>query len=332
MFHVRALSIAGLLGLILLLPTGQANADQNQARKLFEKMQHAAHTLDYRGVFVYQDGSALSTLKIDHAWYKGKAYERLVSQDGARREVLVNGDLVTYVRPSNKSVVIMRRDSRPVMPSRFGSKALPTSYYHLQIGSSKRIAGQACRMLMLKPADRYRYEHRMCVDIDNSLPLESEVIDRQGRAVERMLFTNIQLDSSLKPAFFKPPVLGPHYTLRWVKTNVQRGSEGKEGIPWNIKSTVLPPGFVLRATQMHRFSADGDPVCHFILSDGVATVSVFIASNVHRRDFPASTMERSGALNVLTTGSHGALITVMGEVPRITVQRIADAVRYSKAH
>ncbi|OBS10400.1 MucB/RseB C-terminal domain-containing protein [Acidihalobacter prosperus] len=326
---MRVASIAGLLGGVFLLPPIQAGAATDAAHGLFSQMRHAARTLDYRGIFVYQNGASLSTLKVEHAWHDGKEYERLVSQDGARREVLVDGDLVTYVRPSTKSVVIMHRDSHSSLPGRFASDAHATPYYHLELGATKRIAGQTCRVLVLKPIDRYRYQHRMCVDVGNHLPLESEVIDRQGNPVERLLFTDIKLVTGLKPAAFKPPVLGPQYTLRWVKTR-QAGDEAKhDGSRWSFKPSALPPGFVLRAAQTRRFSASGDPVRHFVLGDGVATVSVFIATHEHAVH-AASSMERSGALNVLTTSSHGALVTVMGEVPRITVRRIAGALTYSK--
>lgn len=329
---MRQLFIASLLGCAMFLPNAHAGVEQNQAQKLYAKMQHAARTLNYRGVFVYQNGSELSALSIEHAWSKGKSYERLISEDGARREVLVNGDLVTYVRPANKSVVIMRRGSRPVFPSHYGPKILPTTYYRLEVGVKKRIAGQICRVLLLKPVDQYRYEHQMCIADGTSLPLESEVVDHLGSPVERMMYTNIQLDSQLKPAFFKPPVLGPHYTLRWVRTNSGDSLGGKQGSLWDLKATLLPPGFALRAKQAHNFSVEGDPVCHFVLSDGVATVSVFIAHQARYRETTGSTMERSGALNVLTSISHGALITVMGEVPRITIRRISDALKYGKAH
>ncbi|WP_156782638.1 MucB/RseB C-terminal domain-containing protein [Acidihalobacter yilgarnensis] len=325
---MRVASIAGLLGGVLLLPAAQAWATPDPAQALFSQMQHAARTLDYRGIFVYQDGASLSTLKVEHAWHGGKEFERLVSQDGARREVLVDGDLVTYVRPSTKSVVIMHRDSRTGLPGRFASEVRATPYYHLVLGETKRIAGQTCRMLVLKPIDQYRYQHRMCVAVDNHLPLESEVIDHQGNPVERLLFTDIKLATDLNPSAFKPPVLGPKYTLRWVKTS-GAGSRVDDDSHWSFKPTVLPPGFALRAAQTRRFIAGGDPVRHFVLSDGVATVSVFIATHQH----PVQTspnMERSGALNVLTTDAHGALITIMGEVPRVTVQHIANALTYSK--
>lgn len=330
---MRVVLTAGLIGAILLAPIARADSDDlSPAQALFTQMQRAARTLDYRGIFVYQDGPSLSTLKVEHGWLHGKEYERLLSQDGARREVLINGDLVTYVRPASKSVVIMHRDSRGGLPGRIAAETGISPYYELALGASKRIAGRKCRMLILKPVDEYRYQHRMCVDEVNHLPLESEVIDHQGNPVERLLFTELKEVTGLTPADFKPPVLGPQYTLRWVKTNSsgepESGTSG--GSAWRFQPDQLPPGFSIRATQLRRFGSSGDPVRHFVLSDGVATVSVFIATRKHPVQVP-SQMERSGALNVLTTSLHGALVTVMGEVPRVTVHRIADALTYTKA-
>lgn len=327
---MRALALAALFGGVLLLPAAYAGTDQPQAQRLFAQMERAARTLDYRGIFIYQNGTTLSTMKIEHAWYAGKTHERLVSQDGAPREVLVNGDLVTYVRPLSKSVVIMRRDSRAALPGHFGAAMRSTSYYHLELGASKRVAGQHCRVLMLRPMDRFRYEHRLCVAAGNKLPLESEVIDHQGKAVERMFFTSIELDKGLQPVFFKPPVLGPQYTFRWIR-NKPHGVGGSQTLlHWHFRPSALPPGFALHATQVRRLGGIKEPVCHFVLSDGIATVSVFITKN---RQQPVKGMakpieERNGALNVLTTSSHGASITAMGEVPRVTIKGIVDALHY----
>lgn len=322
-----------LLTGLFLLPVTYVYAGTGGAspHKLFVKMRHAARTLDYRATFVYQNSDSLSTLKVVHAWYKGKVYERLLSQDGARREVLVNGDLVTYVRPASKSVVIMHRASHPGLPGRFVSHAHMTPYYHLKKGSIRRIAGMRCRVLMLNPVDKYRYQHRMCISKSNGLPLESAVINQQGRPIERLLFTDVKIVKGLKPADFKPPVLGPKYTLHWIRTHHIHNKTGSSQSHWKFKSAVLPPGFVLQASQIRRFQDNGEPVRHLVLSDGIALVSVFITMH-HYAAQPHPTMSHKGALNVMTTTRHGALVTVMGEVPKVTIKAIAKALNYSKNH
>ena len=63
-----------------------------------------------------------------------------------------------------------------------------------------------------------------------------------------------------------------------------------------------------------------------ILSDGMASVSIFIENRVDQSMLGESSM---GAINAFSTKHKGYGITAIGEVPPITVKTIAQSVVYS---
>jgi sigma-E factor negative regulatory protein RseB len=83
----------------------------------------------------------------------------------------------------------------------------------------------------------------------------------------------------------------------------------------------LPPGFEL-ASHNHKSGADG-VYEHMVYSDGLAAVSVYVEQQA------SGTVFRSGVSQLGTNNAYmrkqGDLqITVIGEVPAITVRSIAD--------
>ena len=91
------------------------------------------------------------------------------------------------------------------------------------------------------------------------------------------------------------------------------------------------PGFE-KIAEVKRRLHDTRLVDQVVYSDGMAAVSVFIeampasAADVH----PG--LSRTGATNIYTREVAGHLVTVVGEAPAISVQRIGDSVEYRPPH
>lgn len=311
-----------IAGLVLGLSSTAVYASASQqaeesAKSLLQGMAKAVKRLDYEGIFVYQNGNSLNTLKVVHAWHAGQERERLVSQDGSRREVLIDGSSVTYVRPSVKSIVIMQRSVHPGLPGGLGAGAWKSPYYRPQLGKQHRVAGLPCRQVVLQPTDKLRYARRICIGLRHHLPLKTEVVDQHAGVIERMLFTSLKVVKSVPASEFTPPVLGSGYTLKRLRdTGVKHASA------WRFRQ--LPAGFKLFAERERNLDSGGQRVRQLVLSDGVSTVSVFIAPATDGGGANGHFL-RSGALNVYAATAHGHDITVMGEVPKRTIRDIAGA-------
>ena len=88
------------------------------------------------------------------------------------------------------------------------------------------------------------------------------------------------------------------------------------------QSTDLPQGFRTVATRGETLPGSVEVTTHILYSDGLASVSVFIA--------PADDKGRSGPSRVGGLNSYSALVdgfqvTAVGEVPAATVERIATS-------
>jgi sigma-E factor negative regulatory protein RseB len=87
----------------------------------------------------------------------------------------------------------------------------------------------------------------------------------------------------------------------------------------------LPPGFALHHDKSQRMATSNVPVRHFVYSDGLATVSVFI-EKIRAEVAPLKGFSLVGAVNAFSSVAHDHQVTVVGEVPQNTVRRIASSV------
>jgi sigma-E factor negative regulatory protein RseB len=67
-----------------------------------------------------------------------------------------------------------------------------------------------------------------------------------------------------------------------------------------------------------------------VFSDGLAAVSVFIEPLESRRERTATGLASLGAIHIYTREVANHMVTVVGDAPAVSVQRIADAVEYRR--
>ena len=71
------------------------------------------------------------------------------------------------------------------------------------------------------------------------------------------------------------------------------------------------------------------PVEHFIYTDGLASVSIFVEKISQQQQKINSGIANFGGVNTYSTLSDGYQITAVGEVPKATVKLIVDSVQSS---
>ena len=75
-------------------------------------------------------------------------------------------------------------------------------------------------------------------------------------------------------------------------------------------------------------SGGGAPLSHVMVSDGMASVSVYVEHlDAREQDTSVTGLSSMGAVNAYGLSLGDGFVTVVGEVPPITVRRIAEAVR-----
>lgn len=303
----------------------QEDAGQN-AHEWLRQMSTASQNLNYRGTFVYLHQGRLEAMRIIHRAAEGGEQERLVALTGDAREVIRDKERVTCILPKSKAVMVDRSLPRKPFPA-----ALPRDLgdladnYEFLVQGEDRVSGLPARGILIRPRDAYRYGYRLWLDRDNGLLLKSELLDAGGAAVEQMMFTDIEVLDRVPEADLQPALQGEDYTRQ--RHRAQPPAAESAAAAGNGEWTVagLPPGFMLTHRSRHALPASsGGEVEHLVFSDGLATVSVYIEPQGESGLSGASSM---GAVNALGLRQGGHQITVVGEVPRLTVERIGESVQ-----
>jgi sigma-E factor negative regulatory protein RseB len=297
---------------------GPANNNQTPSvGKLLTNAAQAVRLENYRGVLVYLHENQLDTLKVVHRYHHHVEQERLISLTGPPREVIRKGNQVTSILPRNKVVLISEHPSQSLLGriTRF-SPARMKNHYVMHNAGQQRLAGRLCQVIRIEPKDRYRYGYHMLIDNKTQLPLKLELLNN-GHVLEQMMFTQIAYPKSIPDSVFLPDYDVAGYRI--VKHQAIHMED--PAVPedhWHTKN--LPPGFTLAEDGVRQVSQTVH-VRQMLFTDGVSTVSAFIAPAGLR--VPLRGASHMGAIHAYGRVADNTQITVVGEVPAITVKRIA---------
>lgn len=306
--------------LILMLAAGTAVAGGDWLTKASK----AVRTTDYRGTLVYLRDGNMDTLRVVHRYCDGRERERLVSQSGQRREIIRNDGSVTAVLPDQQMVLVADHSRQNLLSNvaQIDSEDLDENYRVRDLGK-RRQAGRMCRAIAVEPKDEYRYGYRLLIDEKTHLPLKLDLV-RDGEVLEQLLFTDISFPETIPDTALEPTFATEGF--RWVRHKPLDEPSVKAESTW--QASKLPPGFELAETGVRRVG--GDVMARQLLfTDGVATVSAFIAAGDEARGFSGETT--MGAVNAFGRQVDGHQITVVGEVPEATVRQIAEHIRNSES-
>ena len=190
------------------------------------------------------------------------------------------------------------------------------------LGEHERVAGMKARQIHIVPRDRYRYGQRLWVAETSHLPLRSEVVDEQGNIIEMLIFTSLEVRDSI-PADMLQPTVGEHDQI-FELAHQEPSRRAARRSPPGWESIDLPPGFRQKVQRRHFLPNKFSQVEHHVYSDGLASVSVFIEQQ-DQEEQPLVGASRIGGVNIYGHLHNGHAITVLGEVPGVTVRQIAES-------
>lgn len=317
-----------LLGLSLSLPVAVSAADNDEALKMLERMTEAAKTLTYEGVFAYQSGRNMQSIRIYHRADARGELERLISLNGAAREVIRSNDMVTCINPDGKQVNVSRRPLGRGFPSDLPRRLnSATPYYDVNLGEKDRIAGRKAHELVITPVDQYRYGYRLWVDTDTYLLLKSELVGTDGDVLETFTFSSINTDVHIPEHKFQSQMAGEEMT--WHRSEpeqpIDTASHSKTN---NWQPAWLPAGFSQVAYQTRLRANNGADVEQRVYSDGLSSVSIFI-EKIRARHSHLRGGSHVGAINAFGTIMQAHFVTVVGEVPAQTVEKIGNSISFA---
>lgn len=309
-----------------LKPSQGSEADANSVGAWLSRIDDAAGRYDFHGTLVVSAGGGVHSARIVHVCSGGERYERIDALDGQPRQIFRQRRVVHTFWPRLQAVQIEQRDELPNFPALVqGGAYRIAAFYDLKKLGVDRVAGLDADVLLLAPRDDARFAHRLWAESKTGLLLRAEVLGERNEVLESSAFTELVLGSRLSgEALIKsmPKLDG----LRVIRKLVKPFKLSDEG--WTLGALV--PGFQQVSSvkrRMHRAEHKDDrdrDTLQMVFSDGMTYVSMFIEPLDAARD--QSTLQASiGATHTLMRRQGDWWITVMGDVPSITLERFYAA-------
>lgn len=314
-----------LVGTGLLVCSGIVLADAvaNEVHRWLERMNRAVVSLNYEGRFVYEHGDHLEALFIKHSVEGGVERERLISLNGSRRQIVRDNESVTCILPQQQKIDIGRRLTArrlaPISPIRPAQLA---DHYDFEMAGMTRVAGRSARDIVIRPKDELRFGYQLSLDEKFALPLRTAMLDKEGAKVSQILFTHLRVGEFADPIANDEP-LPPQMTTNDQGTRQSEVRAHLMQAPAWVFSDI-PSGFMLDVHRRPAHPASDTYREHFIFSDGLATVSVYVEHSGPRSINGAAD---AGPMNAFGRDLGGHQVTAIGEVPLVTVRLFSEAIR-----
>jgi sigma-E factor negative regulatory protein RseB len=318
-----------LLRAILLLTfliTVPASADEKttfaEAADLLNQMSLAMSQMTYQGTFVYVQGSLVETMRITHVVVENGIHERLVAQTGPQRELLRDANGVRWIAKDSRAVVLDPGFNRSYFPEvSLAEFEQAAEHYSIAIGGLEPLAGRLGRKLSIVSKDKYRYGYYLWLEDPSGLLLKWELFQNRSRPIARLMFTDVRIGQEVDRSELETSESMEGYST--LDSELPQKQEMTNAKPRWAPSR-LPPGF--RLTSHRRQSKQApDLFQHLVYSDGIATVSVYVEP-ADNGAAPPSGSSQMGTTHAFSRREGQFQITVVGDVPAVTVREIGEAV------
>ena len=294
-------------------------------------MNTAMSTRNYDGTFFHVRGGQVETLRIVHRANGGEVMERLISLDGSGREFVRSGTELTCYLPDEHAVLVEQRPAEGLLMGNLPRfDAGTTEQYSMRQLERSRLMGRDARVIEVVPRDDFRYGYRLWIDEQTSMPLKTQLCDAQGNVIEQVVFASLELPDRIADEAFKPQMSTQGF--RWLRQAPRalaaNSPTTSAGPPVLWDALKLPAGFRVMSKTAQMMPGSTSPVEHIVLSDGVASVSVFVETRERDEGSQklAATLTQVGSSAAFSAQSAGVRVTAVGEVPAKTVQFIVGQV------
>jgi sigma-E factor negative regulatory protein RseB len=290
------------------------------AKQILQKMVKAMEVSNYQGTVVFLKNDKLEAMKYFHTSKKTQEQERLVSLNSPQREIIRNSDEVKCLYKLTQQVIV---DHRPYEHSFIvdvpkNLDELDTSYQFEVVGEED-VAMLPSYVVAIQPKDDFRYIRKIWVAKEQFLPMKAIVYDLSGVVLEQVVFTEMQLNK-------QPPSKDKEVAEVRAVTAIASQSANQA----SFELTALPLGFKQIFFSRKPLHQSDQPVDHLLLSDGFASVSVYLESK-KVNTIPDARLPEGihsvGAINSMSRSLADSQLTVLGEVPASTVKYISEGVK-----
>lgn len=308
-----------LLSSLLLSFCCSAVAAQNEpASHWLERLSSALRTLNFTTSFVVVKNNQAEPYHWVHGVNDaGLELEIFSLLNGPRRDILRQGEIVSYISPEQPPYSIKSQHLSSPIPSllRHNLDILLPNYNFISVGRS-RVLGRPAQLIRIESKDEHRYGHWLWLDQTTGLLLKLALVSKQGELLEQVQFTHLDITTTLSDSLKKLET-----TELPAQIDLPQGIDEKE-ISWKV--SWLPRGFKQIKASKHRVPIIKNSVGFMLFNDGLVDVSVYVNSTQTKQRKVEHVND--GATLVLNQVKNGVEISVVGQIPFETAQAIANSV------
>lgn len=301
------------------LMSSQAFAGDKPAEALLHQMSEASKNLSYELSYILIKKNSIEPLLYRHATHDKDQYAHLVYLSGPVREVIRRGTEVSYIETGAEPFTIESgKMVAPIMPMLNANIDELNLYYdYVKVGRA-REAGVPTQVLRIVPKDGLRYSYVLWIDEKSKLPLRADLVDRDGEMLEQYR----TISYSVNPKIGELMSGLEEVQLPGVLT-MPKGDIGTSN--WTVG--WIPEGFHPNELNRYRMAVTDQMVESQLYSDGLFSFSVYVANKDEHSLKGQLVRQGRRTLHSFISGNHE--ISVVGDIPPTTAQRIAQSVTFN---
>ncbi|HGE6136784.1 TPA: sigma-E factor regulatory protein RseB [Vibrio cholerae] len=295
-----------------------AFAEEESAEALLYQMSEASQHLNYELSYILVKKNSIEPLLYRHARQDDQQLAHLVYLSGPVREVIRRGDEVSYIEPGVEPFTIESGNMvAPTIPMLNTDVAELSRYYDFVKVGRAREAGAACQVLRVVPKDGLRYSYVVWVDEKSHLPLRADLLDRDGEVLEQYRTISFSVSERLAEIMAGLNKVQLPEVLKLPKGSVQETF-------WQV--TWVPDGFQAMELNRYRMAMTERLVESQMYSDGLFNFSVYVSASDNYSLKGQLVRQGRRTLHSVVKGENE--ISVVGDIPPATAQRIAQSVMF----
>ena len=246
------------LGLVLSSAAWPAcEAVDEPALQWLNRLSHSLRETSYQGVFTYQHGASIQSMRIRHSVHGTMESEQVTRLSGTATRIIRTEHPLDCIHPGHRLVRAGKMYAQP------GNDCGISAHYRLKLGEPLRVAGREAVLLHILPRDMYRYGYQMALDTETGLLLKTQTIAHDGKVLERFQFADLHIGEVDSEAT-RVDVM---YQTSHPGHGVAAPPVAASPYDWNVR--WVPDGFVVTA-------AAPESARNKTYTDGLALFTVFL--------------------------------------------------------
>ena len=316
------MKFSALFLLLVSLNTSALAAETESAKLWLEQLSKSLRELNFTTSFVVVKNNQAEPYHWLHGIGENSQELEIFSRlNGPRRDILRQGDIVSYIEPEQEPYSIISQSVQSPIPTIFRGdfSELEDNYRFISVGRS-RVLGRVAQLVRIVAKDKYRFSYWLWLDQETGLLLKMAILTRQGLLLEQIQFTHIEVSEQLSESLvqFQSTELPEIIKLNNQKKN--------RVLAWKVD--WLPQGFAVIKSNQHNLNShnqgENKAVEFMLFSDGLVEISVYV--NLSQENFRAPEYASDGATMVFNHIVQGIEVGIVGDIPLATAKKIAESI------